>query len=127
MAVYTVEGVYNPKDKFDYSANDISWYQNHLSNCYSPRHDIVFNFDTKKVFFMDALTKKNYKIVPFEDLLRYEIVIDGNRFLNLDYRFNGATVRYHIDDSLETKEDHLGEFDKILSGLTPKLDFDPAD
>lgn len=124
LAVYTVIGQYDAKQKFDYSSHDFNWYKEELEECYCPNHSIMFNFKTQRVFMADALTKKNYKMVNFSDLITYNVTSSmsgGNmvRFLDLDYRYNGATTRYHTDDSFEaSRVEKVGEFAKLLECLS---------
>lgn len=123
MAIHTVTGQYNPSEKIDYKAHDIGWYQDELEECYVPSHNIIFNFKTRRVFIMDTLTKKNYKMVPFTDLVQYSVTstaVDDRlvRHLTMDYKYNGSTLRYVADDSYEYQEARFGEFDVLVECLS---------
>ncbi len=64
------------------SKHEASYFIDVLSDCVRPRHDIIFNFRTEKIFFMQALSNKAYKLLRFEDILsvdngyqKYEISV----------------------------------------------------
>lgn len=102
-----------------YSTHNIEYFKRIFSDCYSPKYNIIFNFKSKKIYFMDALFKKNYKLVNFEDILDYktqfyEDTSGGKvRHMYIYYNYNGETVQYHTEDSMEKNN----EFNKIVSCL----------
>lgn len=105
----------NDKEKF-FSKHDATYFKEELSECYSPCHNITFNYKTQKVYLKDALRKKNYKMVDFSDVLAYRVWSDYDKFsdkivrkLKADIRYNGGTMCYYRDDSINNYE-----FDMIV-------------
>ena len=122
-SLVTLRSNYDYKEKIKLEEKERTWYESALKECYCPNRYIIFNFNTKKILIMDALSKKNYKLISFGDLVKYDVSssASGNRtvrFLDMDYRYNGATLRYHTDDSFETEPERMGEFDKLLECLS---------
>lgn len=102
-----------------FETHDPDFFRDELSECYNPRPNISFNFKTQKIYLKDALLKKNYKVVSFSDLIGFnaetrEEIGTKNLFRvpDADFRYNGTTIRYHIDDSPSMNKNQ--EFDKVL-------------
>ena len=67
---------------------------------------------------MDAFKKKNYKVVNFSDIVGYKITpMQGCKRVDMDIRYNGATIRYSFDDSLDIR-DNTHHFDALIDCLT---------
>lgn len=99
-----------------FSTHEAEYFKEELAECFNPRRDIVFNFKTEKIYLKNTLSKKKYKVVSFSDVLNYKMQVYDNtssgrvRHLDINIRYNGTTIRYHIDDSIDK---HF-EFDKVL-------------
>lgn len=105
-----------------FESHDPDFFRDKLSECDNPRPDISFNFRTQKIDLKNAMLKKNYKVVSFSDLIEVNAETRADlgtadkqpfRVLDADFRYNGTTIRYHIDDSPSMNKNQ--EFDKVLN------------
>ena len=120
------DAVKNPNEFF--STHGESYFKSELEECYNPRHNIAFDFKTKKIHLKDALRKKNYKIIDFEDVVSCKVNVENTvltggcdaRFLELDYKNGTSTERYLAEDSM----DKHYEFDKTIDCISriPHID-----
>ncbi len=105
-----------------FASHSQEFFKEELSKCYNPHPHISFNFKTQKIYLKNTLSKKNYKVVNFSDLIGYSAETKEDiatadkrlfRTLDADFRFNGTTIHFHIDDSPSMNKHQ--EFDKVLN------------
>ena len=88
-------------------SHDSRYLRKMLSECYHPKFNITFNFITKKIYLKDAIRKKNYKIISFDDIVGFNIVpLQYERSISFDYRYEGKTFRYICVPISGPKEDY---------------------
>ncbi len=86
--------------------HDAAYFEEVLKDCVRPRHDIIFNFSTKKLFIMQTNSNTSYRLLNFTDVK----CID-NGFQRYDIRLN---------------EKNLPEIDVYVNGEKTDLDKSPA-
>lgn len=86
--------------------HDAAYFEESLKDCVRPRHDIIFNFTTKKLFIMQTNSNTAYRLLNFTDVK----CID-NGFQRYDISLN---------------EKNLPEIRTFINGNETALDTSPA-
>lgn len=64
----TVSGEYYMDPIGFSSKHDAAYFEDVLKDCVRPRHDIIFNFSTKKLFIMQTNSNTAYRLLNFTDV-----------------------------------------------------------
>lgn len=82
-----------------FASHSQEFFKEELLQCYNPHPHISFNFKTQKIYLKNAMSKKNYKVVNFSDLIGFRAETKEDmatadkrlfRTLDADFRYNGV-------------------------------------